>query len=374
MVTTSDVIVVGGGVYGCAAAWAYARRGRRVVLLERQTVASGAGTSHGSRNLGVPWAKPPLIPAARFALSLWREVERAANGPLLRWTGHLDVAAAEAPGRDALESTLTSYGAGFERLSGRQVSERFAVSTPPDADAFYLPGESAVGRGESLMRALVEEAVRHGANVHEQTIVTSIAKRGSGLIVETDRGTHRAAEVILAIGPRAAGDLFPRVGIRIEPYVTAEQVVYLRGAGAHRPKTFPMIEDTSLGAPGFYVIPEVEGAALKVGQKGTGPRTAFTGLPGTLDEDRTRRILDYARRLLGDPCDVMTAEPCFYTLLAPRFHTVVIPSSDDTLTGVFAITGCSGSGFKLAPAVALALASRDSGEALPFDASLFFAS
>ena len=49
MTETADVVIVGGGIEGCAAAWALSQRGiTYVVVLERNTVASGmTGKSSG---------------------------------------------------------------------------------------------------------------------------------------------------------------------------------------------------------------------------------------------------------------------------------------------------------------------------------------
>lgn len=55
---TYDVIVVGGGIMGCSAAWQLERKQKRVLVIERRDVASGAAGAraarllHGSRTRG----------------------------------------------------------------------------------------------------------------------------------------------------------------------------------------------------------------------------------------------------------------------------------------------------------------------------------
>src|SRR3954454_18999355 len=83
--TETDVLVVGGGVTGCAAAYYLAKAGAGVTLVERHdlnTQASGrnAGGLHGQiqhepfLELGEDWAGEfgPTLPLLRDAVELWR--------------------------------------------------------------------------------------------------------------------------------------------------------------------------------------------------------------------------------------------------------------------------------------------------------------
>ncbi|MGH2425094.1 MAG: FAD-dependent oxidoreductase, partial [bacterium] len=47
MTQTADVVVIGGGIIGCACAYYLARDGHRVVLVERGEIASGAASASG---------------------------------------------------------------------------------------------------------------------------------------------------------------------------------------------------------------------------------------------------------------------------------------------------------------------------------------
>jgi sarcosine oxidase len=97
----TDVAVVGGGVMGSAAAWALARRGVGVVLLERFGPGHTRGASHGrARTCRSTYAQPHHQALVAEARRLWAELE-AETGTVLR-----EPATAERVDADAAVSAL----------------------------------------------------------------------------------------------------------------------------------------------------------------------------------------------------------------------------------------------------------------------------
>src|SRR5437588_131414 len=76
MTEAGDVVVVGGGVAGAAAAWALARRGRDVVLLEQHGFGHDRGSSHGGARI-FRFAYPDrfYVDLARRSLAGWRALD-----------------------------------------------------------------------------------------------------------------------------------------------------------------------------------------------------------------------------------------------------------------------------------------------------------
>src|SRR5207302_9332454 len=72
-----DVIVAGVGGMGSAAAYHLARRGRRVLGLERFSIPNEMGSSHGvSRIIRLAYFEhPSYVPLLRRSYELWRELE-----------------------------------------------------------------------------------------------------------------------------------------------------------------------------------------------------------------------------------------------------------------------------------------------------------
>ena len=92
---THDVIVIGQGGMGSAAAAHLAARGQRVLGLERFGPAHALGSSHGgSRIIRQSYFEDPAyVPLLLRAYELWEQLERETGEPLLTITGGLMIGA-----------------------------------------------------------------------------------------------------------------------------------------------------------------------------------------------------------------------------------------------------------------------------------------
>src|ERR1043165_7270205 len=99
-----DVIGAGPGGMGSAAIWQLARRGKRVLGLERFDIPNAMGSSHGlTRIIRLAYYEhPSYVPLLRRAYELWRELEQQAGGRLLHITGSIDAGPA---GSDCFEGS-----------------------------------------------------------------------------------------------------------------------------------------------------------------------------------------------------------------------------------------------------------------------------
>ena len=80
----ADVVIIGGGIMGCSAAWYLARANLKVVLLEKNRIAS----QQSGRNWGFVrslYRDPAELALAAQALSLWPGL-RAELGHETGWT------------------------------------------------------------------------------------------------------------------------------------------------------------------------------------------------------------------------------------------------------------------------------------------------
>ena len=67
----TEFVIVGGGIYGCAVAWELAKRGADVLLLEAQSIASGASGGLGERGVRANGRDLRELPLMRLAYDIW---------------------------------------------------------------------------------------------------------------------------------------------------------------------------------------------------------------------------------------------------------------------------------------------------------------
>jgi len=194
-----DVVVVGVGGMGSAAAYHLARRGRSVLGLERFDVPHELGSSHGiTRIIRLGYFEhPDYVPLLRRAYELWRELEREAQEQLLYVTGIV-----EGGGR-IYEGSLRScveHDLPHDAIDGRQVNQRFpAYRLPPDFPAVFQPDGGFV-LPERCIVAHVAGALSHGAVVRARERVLEWSATANGVRVTTDRDVVEAERLVLTAG------------------------------------------------------------------------------------------------------------------------------------------------------------------------------
>jgi len=207
----SDVVVVGGGVVGVAAALALARRGAAVVLLEAEPglALQATGTNSGVLHTGFDSTPGELETELILRAAELRDAVLDRLGvPVLR------CGAVVVP-RDAVERAVT------DDLERRARANRVHVVRHSDG-ALEVPGES-VTDPVALTLALAGAVIAAGAEVRVNAAVRALRRDGEHLVAEVADGTQvRARAVINAAGLRAdevaalAGDksfrIFPRKG------------------------------------------------------------------------------------------------------------------------------------------------------------------
>ncbi|WP_137179741.1 FAD-binding oxidoreductase [Roseomonas sp. AR75] len=187
---TADVGIIGGGLTGCATAYHLARRGARVVLLERGFVgAQSSGVNFGNLRLQGRYLRQ--LPLALRAQRLWEELE-AEIGESVEFsqTGH--VLAAVTPAHVAEIEThavdCKPYGLDVEILDRRETLRRWPFLGEIVIGSSWSPRDATVN-SRLVCPALARAARRHGADIREQVSVTAVEQAAGGAFrVVTDQG------------------------------------------------------------------------------------------------------------------------------------------------------------------------------------------
>lgn len=203
---SADVVVIGGGVAGTAAAYQLSKRGQKVVLLEMRGICSGAS----GRNAGQTGSGSSMFSrVGRAVYAMTRENLRLISEELpqelgddfdLKLTGSVDIAQDEEMWEHLVESVnaLDGLDAGVRMLDRYELQQII-----PAASDHLLGAKYAERAGHhwpfSLVNGQADGARRLGAQIHTWTPATAIlTANGKVTGVETSRGTIATGAVVVA--------------------------------------------------------------------------------------------------------------------------------------------------------------------------------
>lgn len=340
-----EVVVVGGGAMGSAAAWQLARQGVEVLLLEQHEPGHDRGGSHGSaRIVRLGYAERFYVELAAAAMDLWRELEDEAGERLVVETGVLDHG--DRPTVRALAAAMEAAGHRTEWLSRREAARRWP-GLVFDGDVLYQPRGGRV-HADRTVAVLQRLAAGHGADIRHGLRVESISPLSAGAQVTTAAGPVRARQVVVAAGSWAPKLL---AGVVALPPV----VVSLEQPAHFRPQDWSMpwpsfihhqadaTTRRGLSPRGAYGMASPDG--VKVGFHGVGPQIeADDGRQP--DVVSLRELQDYVRRWIpGVDADTAEPAPCPYDVTETSDFVI------DRVGDITVATGFSGHGFKFTPEV-----------------------
>jgi sarcosine oxidase len=196
-----DTVVVGGGAMGSAAAWALARRGRQVTLVEQFGPGHKIGASHGStRNLNPGYHRPEYVAMLAEGLALWDELEQESGETLLARTGIVNHG--PDPRLPDVAAALDQAGIRAEFLSPAEAGERWR-GIRFDQQALHMPDGGQLNP-EAALPAFQRLAAARGAEIRHHTKVVELKVMDDGvrLALESDAGTEvvTAAQVVVTAG------------------------------------------------------------------------------------------------------------------------------------------------------------------------------
>ena len=208
---TADVVIVGGGYCGLAAAITLARAGRHTVVVEREEMGWGASSRNGGMVIPELKSGPATLERRYGALGL--RMHQAANDAF----DHVDRLIADEGIECDYEPTGQLYLAHHPRVVDHLRHEAEDLTAAGDPVRFVARDELAAEIGSTAYygglvfdrtsglqparfhQGLVRVAADAGAELHEHTAARSVERRtGGGFRVTTERGMIDTAELIVA--------------------------------------------------------------------------------------------------------------------------------------------------------------------------------
>ena len=376
-------IVIGLGAMGSATLHHLARRGHVALGIDRFAPPHASGSSHGDTRItrlaigeGVHYT-----PLAMRSHSLWRELERDTGTRLLTSNGGLFISSAARSAvmhvSDFFANTIKAardHGIAHEILDASAIRSRFPAFKVADDEYGYFEHEAGFLRPEACIRAHLESAQRHGAEIRPNETVTSFAFSGRGVTVVTDRDRYVAERIVMAAGAWLPTLVGPTLARHFK--VFRQQIYWFAIDGdpaSFRPESFPIfIWELQGRAQGLYGFPALDGpgGGVKVGteQFEVGTTADAPPAPASAADSATVHAEFVAPFLRGLAARCVKAVSCLYTV-TPDFG-FVIDAHPDT-DRVLIVSACSGHGFKHSPAIGEAAAAWAEDGGVPFGGDAF---
>lgn len=360
-----DVIVVGAGLMGSAAARHLAETGARVALVGPEEPAAkpthqGVFASHYdqariTRKLDpdAGWSR-----IATASIKRYRELEQRTGIGFFEEVGSLLAGPETGAQSDYIESVLSvgdAHGIGFERLSGAALVGSFPYFSFPEGirGAYERLGAGWINP-RAHVRAQIAAATAGGAVLHRAEVSRIDEQRGHAEVHCTDGAVFRAAKVVIACGGFSKADALLPQPIPLTVFARTITFFEIGAEEAARLSAMPSLVYEP-PAPGLhiYVLPPV------LYPDGT-TRIKLGGDPvdvelGTVDEIKdwfrsggssevSERLTDALLQLMpGLRYDAISFDSCV-TAFTPSGKPLIYPQTDR----IVALTGGNGVGAKCA--------------------------
>jgi len=361
-----DAIVVGCGVMGASVSYNLAKRGLRVLAIERHGVNNQFGSSHGrTRIIRLAYYEDPrYVPLLRRAYESWREVESKSGKRLLQTTGGLMIGKREGELVRGVLRSVKEHGLAHELLSASEAERRFQALTLGDGMVAVYEEEAGILFAEECVRAFVGLASESGCDFRFSERVDSWRSIPGGVEVETSMGRQTASRLVLCAGAwnsLLVGSVLP---------LTCERQVPLwfssRGQDIFAPPKMPLFIMEEEKGVFYYGLPDV-GHGVKVARTHGGELSD----PDAVRRDVTEEDFDPVRGFISRRLKKLDGTPiasttCIYSNTPDLNFAVGQHPADPNVT---VLSACSGHGFKFASVLGEVVADLATDEKPRYDLS-----
>ena len=297
-----DVIVVGVGGMGSATCYQLAKRGQRVLGLERFDIPHSMGSSHGdTRMLRLAYFEgQAYVPLVLRAHQLWQEIGKLAGEHLLHMTGTLDISGPDE--EDIIgkaEQACRTYDLPYELLDSEAIMARYpGFKLEAKHKGLFQPDGGFVASEKAIL-AHTALAIDAGAEIRPRERVLGWEPTQSGGVkVKTERGTYEAGSLVLSTGPWI-GEFAPGVIPFTQPYRQVFGWFRPRSPDLFKMGSFPSF--TLKNDEGhYYGFPLWNNPGLKIGGPHHGRAHPRVDLSRACRGDRAGHADDHSVQRLSD--------------------------------------------------------------------------
>ncbi|WP_062270056.1 FAD-dependent oxidoreductase [Endozoicomonas arenosclerae] len=210
-----DVVVVGMGVMGCAAAARLVQAGLKVLCLEQYELGNTFNSSHGqTRLIRLSYFEDPLyVPLLKEALGDWQDINRVAGEKVLSLNGLLIAGDRQSsPVLNGVLQSASQFRLEVEELTVNECGQRAPGMKVPANWTGLLDKQAGFLDLDKSLRYFID-AVRSGSGqILENTVMESFREQSDRVEVKTSRGVFTCDKIVLTAGSwlnRITGEQYP---------------------------------------------------------------------------------------------------------------------------------------------------------------------
>jgi monomeric sarcosine oxidase len=340
---------------GTAAAWALARRGHSVIVLEQFGHVHKMGSHGGHTRIfrHAYFEGENYVPWTLESDRLFVELQDRTGIQLQVRCGCLDFGNPEGGHARKAQRSAVAHDLPHEMLSGKEINERFSAWNVPDHWEGCLDPDGGALIIEPVFRALTQELKAAGGVIHDHEPVMQWSATDAGVVISTVNGTYEADRLIVTAGPWASKVLSD---LELPLEVTRKPVMWfsVKDRSLFTPDAFPSFI-CKVNGNEFYGLPAIGDDSLKMGIHNDMNVVDPDEIERTVQpEDMLPEFREFvATYMNGVSSELEATSMCMYTMTPDQDFIIDRHPEHPNVT---IAAGFSGHGFKFATVIGQHLA------------------